>query len=124
MTTTGVGAVSRVTSSSYRVQVVWQGPLTMPELLAQTISVPANEVLVDPFFGPKSGVALIEPLTPRERDVLRLVAEAANNGEIADELGISLRTVETHLASIYGKLGVRGRLEAVLWAVGTGIEAA
>jgi DNA-binding CsgD family transcriptional regulator len=60
---------------------------------------------------------LIEPLTARELEVLGLLANAASNREIADRLVISPRTVESHLANIYGKLGVRGRPEAILWAV-------
>lgn len=67
---------------------------------------------------PKSGLdSLIEPLTSRELEVLRLLAGAASNREIAQRLKISPRTVETHLANIYGKLGVRGRTEAMLWAI-------
>jgi DNA-binding CsgD family transcriptional regulator len=46
-----------------------------------------------------------------------LLAGAASNREIAERLRISPRTVETHLANIYGKLGVRGRTEAMLWAI-------
>lgn len=65
--------------------------------------------------------ALIEPLTPREIEVLRLLAGAASNREIADQLAISTRTVETHLANVYGKLGVRGRTEAMLWAIREGL---
>lgn len=71
----------------------------------------------------RPGVALIEPLTPRELEVLRLLAGAASNREIADRLEISPRTVETHLANIYGKLGVRGRTEAMLWAIREGVVA-
>lgn len=67
---------------------------------------------------PRSGLdSLIEPLTSRELEVLRLLAGAASNREIAERLNISPRTVETHLANIYGKLGVRGRTEAMLWAI-------
>lgn len=71
---------------------------------------------------PRSGLeALVEPLTSREIEVLKLLAGAATNREIADRLVISPRTVETHLANIYGKLGVRGRTEAMLWAVREGV---
>jgi DNA-binding NarL/FixJ family response regulator len=67
---------------------------------------------------PRTGLdSLIEPLTSRELEVLRLLAGAASNREIAERLNISPRTVETHLANIYGKLGVRGRTEAMLWAI-------
>jgi DNA-binding CsgD family transcriptional regulator len=60
----------------------------------------------------------VEQLTPRELDVLRLVAQAARTQEIAGHLGISPRTVECHLGHVYGKLGIRGRLEAMLWTMG------
>jgi len=49
------------------------------------------------------------PLTAREQDVVRLVAAGARNREIAAELGISVRTVENHLRSVYEKLGVDSR---------------
>lgn len=65
---------------------------------------------------------LIEPLTAREIEVLKLLAGAASNKEIADRLVISTRTVETHLANVYGKLGVRGRTEAMLWAIHEGMS--
>ena len=65
--------------------------------------------------------SLIEPLTAREIVVLKLLAGAASNREIANNLAISTRTVETHLANIYGKLGVRGRTEAMLWAIHAGL---
>jgi DNA-binding NarL/FixJ family response regulator len=69
----------------------------------------------------RPGADLIEPLTPREIEVLRLLAGAASNREIAERLEISPRTAETHLANIYGKLGVRGRTEAMLWAIREGL---
>jgi DNA-binding NarL/FixJ family response regulator len=70
----------------------------------------------------KRGIdALIEPLTAREIEVLKLLAGAASTKEMADRLLISPRTVETHLANIYGKLSVRGRTEAMLWAINEGL---
>lgn len=67
--------------------------------------------------------SLIEPLTNREIEVLKLLAGASSNREIAETLVISTRTVETHLANIYGKLSVRGRTEAMLWAINAGVVA-
>lgn len=67
---------------------------------------------------------LIEPLTEREIEVLKLLAGAASNREIAEQLAISPRTVEAHLANIYGKLAVRGRTEAMLWAIREGMAQA
>jgi ATP/maltotriose-dependent transcriptional regulator MalT len=56
---------------------------------------------------------LVEELTPRERDVLVLVADGLPNRDIAAALAISEHTVKFHLASIFGKLGVSTRTEAV-----------
>lgn len=60
---------------------------------------------------------LVESLTPRETDVLRLIARGHTNRQAAEVLGISVRTVETHRANIMGKLGLRGRVELVRYAV-------
>ena len=57
--------------------------------------------------------ALIEPLTAREIDVLRLVSLGLDNRSVAREIGVELQTVKTHLTSVYAKLGVTGRREAV-----------
>jgi DNA-binding NarL/FixJ family response regulator len=54
-----------------------------------------------------------ESLTPREQDVLHLLAEGLSNRAIAASLGISDHTVKFHLAAIFGKLGARTRTEAV-----------
>lgn len=65
--------------------------------------------------------AEVEPLTARELEVLRLVVRGARNGEIGQELCISVKTVETHLTSIYGKLGVQSRAEAIALAQKQGL---
>jgi LuxR family maltose regulon positive regulatory protein len=56
---------------------------------------------------------LIEPLTEREMDVLRLLAAGLSNPEIAEQLYIATSTVRSHLKSIYGKLDVHRRWDAV-----------
>lgn len=61
------------------------------------------------------------PLAPRERDVIRLVAQGDTNKEIAARLGIGDETVKTLLERTYAKLGVRRRAEAVLEAKRRGI---
>jgi pimeloyl-ACP methyl ester carboxylesterase/DNA-binding CsgD family transcriptional regulator len=53
--------------------------------------------------------APVDPLSPRELDVLRQAARGLDNQAIADELGLSPRTVERHLSNAYGKLGVSGK---------------
>lgn len=55
-----------------------------------------------------------EPLTGRELEVLKLAASGLSNKEIAAALGLSVRTVQTHLGHIFGKLGVASRTEAVI----------
>jgi LuxR family maltose regulon positive regulatory protein len=56
--------------------------------------------------------ALIEPLTEREIDVLKLIAEGMSNPEIAEKLVLSVGTVKTHVKHIYGKLNVDDRVKA------------
>ena len=62
----------------------------------------------------------IEPLTERELDVLRLAAKGLTNKAIGQALDISDRTVQGHLANIYGKLNVGSRTEAVTEALKSG----
>ncbi|MBV8715174.1 MAG: LuxR family transcriptional regulator, partial [Chloroflexi bacterium] len=61
------------------------------------------------------------PLTPREREVLALVARHYSNREVADELVLSVRTVERHIANIYTKLGVSSRRLATVYARQQGV---
>ncbi|MEI2415255.1 helix-turn-helix transcriptional regulator [Orrella sp. JC864] len=60
------------------------------------------------------------PLTPREREVLPYVAAGRANKVIALDLGISMRTVETHRARIFRKTGVRNAAELARWLYGGG----
>ena len=59
---------------------------------------------------------LFEPLTPRELEVLRLLADGASNDEIAQRLIISLGTAKKHIANIFGKLAVQSRTQAIAQA--------
>jgi LuxR family transcriptional regulator, maltose regulon positive regulatory protein len=56
-------------------------------------------------------------LTPRESDVLRLIARGCTYAQAADRLGVSLHTVTTHIKNAYRKLGVRSGAAAVMRAV-------
>jgi LuxR family maltose regulon positive regulatory protein len=74
------------------------------QLLSATDTVPA------PHVPP------LDPLSLREHEVLRLLAEGLSNPEIADRLFITTGTVKVHASSIYSKLGVSGRAQAAAWA--------
>jgi DNA-binding NarL/FixJ family response regulator len=63
--------------------------------------------------GPSSA---LDGVTPRERDVLTLIAKGRTNSEIAYELGISALTVKTHIGRIFTKLGLRDRASAIVFA--------
>ncbi len=96
------------------VRTVYQGQSALsPEI--------ATKVVRQAVTGkPATAADQVEPLTPRELDVLRLAAKGLTNKAIGHQLGISHRTVQGHLASIYGKLGVSSRTEAVTEAIRRG----
>ncbi|MFO7742848.1 MAG: response regulator transcription factor [Anaerolineae bacterium] len=60
-------------------------------------------------------------LTPRETEVLRLLAQGLDNASIAECLVVTKRTVQNHVSNIYAKLGTASRTEAALWAIGHGL---
>lgn len=62
-----------------------------------------------------------EALTPREVEVLRLIASGCSNREIADELVLSVRTVERHITNLYAKISARGKADATAFALRSGV---
>ena len=100
------------------------------ELVDAVRRVAAGEAYLQPALGvslarrserrSRTGAAAT-PLTPREQEVLRLIALGHTNSEIAGILTVSLRTVESHRANILAKLGVRTRAELVRHAVEAGL---
>jgi DNA-binding NarL/FixJ family response regulator len=89
----------------------------------------AGEALLDPVVAARLVEALAEAgedgpldrLTPREREVLQLIARGLPNKQIARELDLSERTVKTHVGHVLGKLGVADRTQAALVAVRAGL---
>jgi DNA-binding NarL/FixJ family response regulator len=81
--------------------------------------------LLERFGGDLAARALdadgLAELTPRERDVLRLVAQGQSNLEIAAALVLTEATVKTHVSSVLRKLGLRDRVQAVVWAYEHGV---
>jgi LuxR family maltose regulon positive regulatory protein len=63
-----------------------------------------------------ANLSLVEPLSQRELEILRLVVEGLSNREIAERLVLAVGTIKAHVHSIYGKLGVQGRVQAIVRA--------
>lgn len=86
-----------------------------------------GEVHLDPAVARKLTRSLVAPqhtataLTPREREILVLVAHGKSNRDIADALVISERTARTHVSNVLSKLGLASRTQAALWAVREGL---
>jgi two-component system, NarL family, response regulator LiaR len=89
----------------------------------------AGEALLDPSVAARLVEAIAQPageqprerLTPREREVLALIARGMSNKLIARELGIAEKTVKTHVGHLLAKLGVTDRTQAALYAVRAGL---
>ena len=62
-----------------------------------------------------------DPLTPRELEVVKLIAEAFTNRQIAETLKLSEKTIESHRANVFAKLGMRDRVEIVRYAIRRGL---
>ena len=77
-----------------------------------------REWMSDAVVGPE------EPLSPREQEVLKLIAEAHTNKQIAEILHLAEKTVESHRANLLRKLGMRDRVELVRYAIRRGLTEA
>ena len=91
----------------------------------------AGEVLIDPSVAARLVEAIAQPageppaerLTPREREVLALIGKGLSNKRIAIELGLSEKTIKTHVSHLLAKLGVQDRTQAAVHAVRAGLIA-
>ena len=100
-----------------------------PAELARAIrAAHAGEALIDPQVAGRLLASIARPadpqpqLTPREQDVLALIARGFSNKRIALELGIAEKTVKTHVGHVLAKLGVADRTQAALHAVREGLR--
>jgi len=96
------------------------------ELISAIRAVAAGRSALDPQIAPRIIARAARPtlnsdLTEREREVLGLAARGLTNKQIGHDLDISDRTVQNHLANIYGKLNVQSRTEAVTAALQRGL---
>src|SRR5262249_26540026 len=89
-------------------------------LLAPTVTRRLLERFASQLPDEKPPVSL-ETLTPREREIPRLVASGLSNAEIADQLVVAEATVKTHVSAVLRKLALRDRVQAVVLAYDTGL---
>jgi DNA-binding NarL/FixJ family response regulator len=89
------------------IQLIHKGYTQLAPGLAQKLMAPAPADMPD--------VPDISQLTPREREILQLIAQGANNKEIAQSLYISEKTVKNHITSLLSQLGLRDRTQAAVW---------
>ncbi|MEW6232021.1 MAG: response regulator transcription factor [Chloroflexota bacterium] len=87
-------------------------PTIAQKVLRQLAALPGEEAGRTPFY---------DQLTPRELEVLKLIAEGQCNKEIAAALGLSEKTVKNHIANIFAKLQVYDRTQAMLYAIRKGL---
>ncbi len=90
-------------------------------VLGPTSAWPSDAGAMGSAAGVRDDERPVEALTPREHDVLVLLADGVGNREIASRLGISEHTVKFHLSAIFGKLGATTRTDAVRRALRFGL---
>ncbi len=98
------------------IRAAWKGGLVLDPEVARDAFGAASRAP-----GTGEGVDPYESLTDREKQVLKLVAEGKANKEIADDLGISVKTAMTHRQHMMEKLGLHGKTDVVKYAVKRGI---
>jgi NarL family two-component system response regulator LiaR len=95
------------------IQNVWRGEASLHPAIARKLIRELNQ--------PPSLPPTADPLSQRELEVLRLVAQGLSNDDIAERLVVSERTVRTHVSNILGKLHLANRTQAALYALREGL---
>ena len=97
------------------IETVYRGEAVLHPTVARKVMARLRQTKVEP-----SGERALDLLSKREIAILKMAAKGMSNSDIADELHLSARTVESHLGSIFNKLGVGSRTEAVIKAMKKG----
>ena len=93
-----------------------------PEMTSKLVAALKGETGVAPPAASSPATALLESLSPRERDILRSIARGASNKEIGAELGIAETTVKIHVQHVLRKLDVSTRVQAAVLAANAGVR--
>jgi two-component system response regulator NreC len=91
------------------IQVILRGDLYVDPCMVRAL-------LTEPVQPPSAQFSSLEPLTSREKEILKLIVEGYTNRQIGEHLSISIRTVEGHRSNISDKLGLHSRVELVRYA--------
>jgi len=97
------------------IQTVHKGEAVLHPAVARKVMERLRQTKVEP-----TGERALDLLTEREITILKMAARGMSNNDIAQELHLSVRTIESHLGSIFNKLGVGSRTEAVIQAMKKG----
>jgi LuxR family maltose regulon positive regulatory protein len=113
-------ALDRAAPEDYRRAFLDEGPIILdllprlrhraPHFVSQVLEAASAQGTSPPAMPAQS---LVEPLSERELEILRLIAAGRSNPEIAEHLYLSLNTVKWHAKNLFGKLNVSSRIEAV-----------
>jgi NarL family two-component system response regulator LiaR len=97
------------------IQTVYRGEAVLHPAIARKVMERLRQPKVEP-----TGERASDLLTERETSILKMAAKGMSNSDIAQELHLSVRTIESHLGNIFNKLGVGSRTEAVIQAMKRG----
>lgn len=122
----GIGGIALTSASDQElmdsVQLVLRRYTVLPREIVDAMP-SIGRTLPSRWMTPPDARAVLGDLTTRERDVLRLVGLGRNNGEIAAALWLSAHTVRSHIRNVQAKMGLRSRLDMIIFAHEAGVAA-